>query len=157
MSGVNSSAHWLKKRRCFTTVERPIADLIGQAPAFDVLHREIMAAVDFSHVVDGDEVVVLKAGRGVCLSLETVHHPTLRDFGHAAHAVGADDFQSDQAIRGDLPSLVNDSHPALTERTDQFVVTKFLAGTDDRPSGRLWLREPRTGRTDDRFTVAVLI
>ena len=85
-----------------------------------------MAAIDFADVVNSDQIVVLEPRGRVRFRFETIDHPPLSDLSHVAHAVGPNNFQSNQSICCFLTSFVNNSHPPLPERTDQFVIAERL-------------------------------
>ena len=78
-----------------------------------------MLALVNTHLVDGNDVGVLQIASSGGLSAEPEHL-----FFGGQHAM-RQDFEGHDAIQADLPSAIDNSHPALAGPLEQFVAAKL--------------------------------
>ena len=86
--------------------------------AFDQLHAEIALVLVMAHLVDRHDPRVVEQRDGLGLVLESAELVLARELRVA------DQLQGDAPIQTDLPGLVDDPHPPLTENLEQFVIAE---------------------------------
>ena len=102
------------------------ADLSGQSAAVDKLKREIGKPVAFADLVNLDDVRMVKPGDGLSLFPEPVEVFRKR------MRPGQDHLQGDKAVQPRLSSLVDNSHSATAEFTENLVPSHDREFTADR-------------------------
>ncbi len=93
-----------------------------QRPAGDELHHEVEEPVFPADGVDGDDVYVGQARRGLRFLLEALHHPLV--VLEVAGQVRRHDLDRDVAIQREVAGAVHDGHPAPS----QLVLDLVLSG-----------------------------
>lgn len=101
-------------RRQGTAPDQP-----GQILAFDAIHREERLTLDLTDFVDGDDVGVPEARRGLGFPTEALDGLLARQRPQQQHLHG------DDPVEADLPSPVNDPHPAVSDLLEQFVIAEI--------------------------------
>jgi hypothetical protein len=86
-----------------------------QAAALDELHAEVVLAVGFAAVIDGDDVGVVEAAGLVCLLAEATN------FLLATQVAGPNHLQRHQPVRTVLARPVDDTHSAPTQDAEDVV------------------------------------
>ena len=89
--------------------QRPGGHEIGQRPARDELHGDVVEPGVGADLVDGQDVGMVERGRGLRLAQEPARS---RGF---ARLLGAHDLEGSQAAQPRVPGLVDDTHAALAE------------------------------------------
>ncbi len=107
-------------------------EFIVDGVAFDVLHDKIVASIGLTDVHGTDDVGVIQFGRGAAFLVKAFD-----EFGVIAGAVG-EDFDGDDAVEGELFSLVNGGHGTGTEAgkdliTGDLLVITLLFGHGSHP------------------------
>ena len=100
--------------------------VLGEVSPLDQLHAVIMLPFVDADFVDGHDVGVIEASRGLRLGVESIH------VGRRSQAVGEDHFEGDQAVQAQLPRLVDDAHAAAGDLLQQLVITDVADGGPQR-------------------------
>src|SRR6185503_20073509 len=98
--------------------QRLVTHELRQAPALDVIHREIVPAFVDAHVVNRDDIRMLKNGGSGGLSSETLHEFLARE------RTAQDQFHRDDSPETLLARPENYAHAASRYLLQQFVLAK---------------------------------
>src|SRR6185436_17862949 len=105
----------------------------------DVIHRKIMPAFMDAHVVDRDDIRVLKDGGGGGLSPKTLHELLAGERPRLNH------LHRHDAPEFPLPGLINDSHAASRNLFQEIVIAERSQWRTLRAQWR-WLEASGSGR-----------
>jgi len=105
-----------------------------QATALHQLHAKEMVPLVSPNLIDGNNVGMIKTRRRLGFSMKSCNVSLRSKF------PGKDHLQSDKSIQADLACLVNHTHAASAEFTQQLVVTERAAGKLHWRSGNSRLR-----------------
>src|SRR5258706_3353404 len=122
--------------------ERSFARDLRQAASVDIVHGEIILSFVLSHLVDGNNVGMLQAGRRRGFRTEP-----LNEFGRGILAE-EQQLDCDNAAESDLPRLVNYTHAAVGDFLQQLVITEVANLRPARPGWRTWSFETGRQRVD---------
>src|SRR6185503_14350908 len=98
--------------------QRLVTHELRQAPALDVIHREIVPAFVDAYVVNRDNVRMLKNGGSGGLSSKALHELLSGERSRQDH------LHRHDASEFPLPGLVNDAHAAARNFLQQIVVAE---------------------------------
>ena len=109
-------------------------DVVAEVASLQVLHREEVAAVLLSDLVDLHDVGVLEAGGGLGLAREAgdqLASIVLLGRGLVDPVVELEDLERHDAIEVALPGLVDDPHPPSGDLAEDLVLPELLRGGGD--------------------------
>ena len=101
-----------------------VGQQLRQTRTLNKTHRIETLSVDFAHVIDRDNVVVLKTGSRLRLVSKSLHGCSLRVSGETEELVAAYHLEGDQPVRTLLPRSVDGAHPPSANLLKQLVVSK---------------------------------
>ena len=118
----------------FSTSESgAIAEQLVEVGAFDELHGDERMSVDFTEVVDRDDVRVLQRPGRLCLAKEPRAQVLVARDGVAHH------FDRDRAVEHRVDAAIDDAHRAFADLADDLVFAD-LGEFALRHFGETWAR-----------------
>ena len=114
--------HGLHQPGCFPRRKGPLAQFMRQAVPRHKFHAVKMLSLKFSHLMDGNDVMVLQPGRRRRLG------PKTGNVGGAGQRAGPNEFDRDDAVQAALTGFENDAHAAMADFLNQLVITQFPKG-----------------------------
>ena len=104
-------------------IERSLFDPFGKAFAVDKLHRNEVHPLDLAELIDRHDIRVVQGRRGMRFVAKS------GDLRVGAQAAVPDRLECDDSIQTDLSRFVDDSHSALRDLGEEFVVADFVKRT----------------------------
>ncbi len=112
-----------------------------QIRAVDVRHRDVLDAVDFTKVVNPDDVLVRHLAREQQLALEAKLDIPRRDW--IGGDLRADDFHRHRDAQFRVPGLIDGAHAAHTQHFDDVIAGAKRLPNRERPFAPSAYRSPR--------------
>src|SRR4030095_7927825 len=125
----------------------PASHLLAQCLAFDKLADDVMRAISFADLVNGQDVWVVERGGRFRFVFETSH--AIRIFCEG----GGQYFERDLAFESGIFCQEDFSHPATAEQADDLVMPD---AAPDRRLIAIIIRAPRSARENWRVNEAAL-
>lgn len=129
MSEVHGFGNGLDQLRRPASWHGTVASEIGQISTFDEFHREPGQAFVFSHLVNGDDVRVVEAGRRLGFAAKAF------DESFVGKLAAEQQFDGDDPIEADLTGAVNAAHAAAGDFSEQLVIAQTA---QHFPTGGAW-------------------
>ena len=146
MGKMQRTSHGLDDFRRPLGAHRLFAHQVRQAVTFDVGHRDEVLLVDFSGIVDGDNVVVFQLPSVLSFQHELI------DLKLRGELPRQDRLQRNDSPNGLLPRAIDDAHCSTSDLIQEFVLSKIGSAIGFRfPSlGHLLRRHGQRGRQRTR-------
>src|SRR5262249_32060305 len=118
MSKINGSANGRQIASGITRRQWPLRCDLAQRGAFHVLHREKRLAIAFPHVIDLNDIRMIKPGSRLGFGPKAVQ------IGLGGQLTAKDHFERDQAIETFLSRLVDHAHASPAEFLKKLIIAK---------------------------------
>ena len=92
-----------------------------QAASFEIFHDQVGVAVLAAEIVDGDNILVLQAGRGPRFHVESLHQGWVRPDNH---------LDRHQPVQLRITGLVHHPHATPADQVDDLVLADFCGLAD---------------------------
>ena len=107
--------------RCLPGSQPPPAGHLSQADTRHIIHGEKRVAIEFAHLVDRHDIRMLQLRRRLSFNLKAF------DVLLARQPLGADHLDGHDAVEGNLPGLIDDSHAAVGNFFKEHVIPETLS------------------------------